>query len=61
MTEANFPDQVHGLPEVLLTLARVTRLPGEPWVTMVQGWLASYLVCGLVLALLARQLRRPAA
>lgn len=46
-------------PALLLTLARVTHLPPEPWVSLARGWLVTYLIGGLSLALLFRHLQRP--
>lgn len=43
-------------PALVLTLSRVTRLPPEPWIGLTEAWLVTYLVAGLSLALVARQL-----
>ncbi|HVS02159.1 MAG TPA: hypothetical protein VMT16_05255 [Thermoanaerobaculia bacterium] len=44
-------------PLLLLTLARLTWLPGQPWLAQVLGWLPLYLAGGLLLAFLAGSLK----
>ncbi len=47
-------------PVLMLTVADVIAGGREPWWTLTQRWLLTYSLAGLLLALLARRLRRPA-